>query len=269
LGIDYDFFQTFGNEIIAGRGYALEFTGDSASVILNRKAIEVLDLGKPVEAIGKKVRIGRDTLSVVGVVENYHQEGLKEDFRQTAFHLRKSTRNYYSLKVDAADMGATIAYVRDKYSTLFPDNPFDYFFLDSFFNNQYKREQQFGEVFSFFAGLAIVVACLGLFGLAMFTATQRTKEIGIRKVLGSSVASIFVLLSRDFLFLVLIANVFAIPLTWFLMDQWLSTFAFHIDIGVGVFLLAAILSAFVALITISYQSVSAAFTNPIDALRYE
>jgi putative ABC transport system permease protein len=103
----------------------------------------------------------------------------------------------------------------------------------------------------------------------MFTATQRTKEIGIRKVLGSSVASIFVLLSRDFLFLVLIANVFAIPLTWFLMDQWLSTFAFHIDIGVGVFLLAAILSAFVALITISYQSVSAAFTNPIDALRYE
>jgi putative ABC transport system permease protein len=238
-------------------------------VILNRKAIEVLALGTPSDAIGKKVRIGRDTLNVVGVIENYHQEGLRQEFRQTAFHLRKRTRNYYSLKVEAADMGSTIAYVKEKYSMLFPANPFDYFFLDSFFNNQYKREQQFGEVFGFFAGLAIVVACLGLFGLAMFTAVQRTKEIGIRKVLGSSGTGIFVLLSRDFLLLVLVANAFAIPVTWFLMNQWLDTFAFRIDVGVGVFVLSAIASALIALITISYQSISAAYTNPIDALRYE
>jgi putative ABC transport system permease protein len=269
MGIDYEYFDTFGGEIIAGRGYSREFTADSSSVILNRKAIEVLSLGEPETTIGQKVRIGGDTLTVVGVVENFHQEGLKQDFRQTAFNLQPVNGNYFCLKVNQENLGETIAYVRDKYSASFPENPFDYFFLDTFFNTQYKHEQQFGKVFGFFSMLAIFVASLGLFGLASYTASQRTKEIGIRKVLGSSVPAIFVLLSKDFLKLVLVSNIIAIPIVWYLMDKWLSGFAFRIEIGLGVFIVAAFITAMIALITVSYQSISAAVTNPVKSLRYE
>lgn len=269
MGIDYDFFKTFGNKLIAGRAYAPEFTGDSASVVINRKSVEVLSLGTPEQAIGSRIQIGRDTLTVVGVVENYHQEGLKQDFRQTAFHLVTQARDYFCLKVNNGDLGQTMAYVKEKYSAAFPGNPFDYFFLDTFFNAQYQREQQFGQVFGFFSVLAILVASLGLFGLASYTAAQRTKEIGIRKVLGSSVGGIFLLLSRDFLKLVLVANVVAVPVVWYLMDRWLSSFAFHISMGVWIFAVSALVTLLVALITVSYQSLQAAVTNPVKSLRYE
>jgi putative ABC transport system permease protein len=269
IGIDYDFFETYGNKLIAGRLYSPEFTADSNSVILNRKSVEVLRFKNPEEAIGGLITIGDDTLTVVGVVENYHQEGLKNDFRQTAFSLAPDSHNYYSLKVDGAEIGQTLAYIKDKYAQIFPGNPFEYFFLDSFFNRQYKHDQQFGQVFGFFAGLAIFVASLGLFGLASFTAAQRTKEIGIRKVLGSTVPNIFLLLSRDFLKLILIANIIAIPAVWYLMNMWLEVFAFRIGISQWVFIVAAIGTTVVALVTVSYQSIRAATTNPVKSLRYE
>lgn len=269
VGVDHDFFNTYGNEVLAGRVYAREFTADSASVVLNRKAVDVLGFKDPEEAVGGLVRIGRDTLTVVGVIENYHQEGLHNDFRQTAFSLVPADHAYFSVRTQTDDMGQLIAFTREKFAKSFPGNPFDYFFLDSFFNRQYKNDQQFGQVFGFFALLAIFVASLGLFGLASFTATQRTKEIGIRKVLGSTVPNIFLLLSKDFLKLVIIANVIAIPLVWFMMDRWLASFAFRIDIGVGVFVLAAILTTIIALVTVSYQSARAAMANPVNSLRYE
>jgi putative ABC transport system permease protein len=269
IGVDYDFFDTYENKIIAGRVYAPEFTADSSSVILNRKASDVLGFKNPEEAIGSLVDIGGDTLTIVGVIENYHQEGLKEDFRQTAFSLAPRDQAYYSLKIDASNLGQTLAYAKEKYAQIFPGNPFDYFFLDTFFNRQYKNEQQFGQVFGFFALLAIFVASLGLFGLASFTAAQRTKEIGIRKVLGSTVPNIFFLLSKDFLKLILIANFIAIPLVWYLMNLWLDTFAFRISIGAWIFIIAAFSTTLVALVTVSYQSISAAIANPVKSLRYE
>lgn len=269
MGVDYEFFKTFEAKIIAGRGYAPEFTGDSSSVVLNRKALEVLNLGSPDEAIGKKIKIGRDTLTLIGVLENYHHEGLKQEFRQTAFHLQRAARSYFIAKMSSNDAQQTIAYMRDKYMAVFPDNPFDYFYLDGFFGRQYRNEQQFGSVFGFFAMLAIFVASLGLFGLASYTAAQRTKEIGIRKVMGSSVTGVFMLLSKDFLKLVLIANVVAIPLVWYGMNQWLNLFAFRITISVWVFAVAALLTTFIALITVSYQSITAATANPVKSLRYE
>ena len=176
---------------------------------------------------------------------------------------------YYSLKIETSDLGQTLAYAKEKYAEVFPGNPFDYFFLDTFFNRQYKGDRQFGQVFGFFAMLAIFVASLGLFGLASFTAAQRTKEIGIRKVLGSSVPSIFFLLSKDFLKLVLVANVIAVPLVWTLMNEWLTSFAFHIDISAWIFIVAAFVTTLIALITVSYQSISAAIANPVRSLRYE
>jgi putative ABC transport system permease protein len=269
VGVDYDFFTAYSNKVIAGRVFAPEFTGDSSSIVLNRKAVEVMGFESPEDAIMGKVQIGSDTLTVVGVVENYHQEGLKSDFRQTAFHLMSDVHNYYSLKIDGTDITQTIAYARDKYAEVFPGNPFDYFFLDTFFNRQYKSDQQFGQVFALFAGLAIFVASLGLFGLASYTAAQRTKEIGIRKVLGSTVSNIFLLLSKDFLKLVFIANIVAIPVVWFVMEQWLLTFAFHIEMGVWIFAIAAVITTIIALVTVSYQALKAAITNPVRSLRYE
>ena len=269
MGIDHDFFSTYKNKILAGRVFSEDFTADTSNVILNRKAVEVLGFNTPENAVGGQVKIGNDTLTVVGVVENYHQEGLKSNFRQTAFHLLPENHSYYSVKVEAKDLDQTLAYIKEKYSEQFPENPFDYFFLDTFFQRQYQTDRQFGQVFGFFALLAIFVASLGLFGLASFTASQRTKEIGIRKVLGSTVPNIFLLLSRDFLKLVIIANVIAIPLVVFFMDKWLHTFAFRINISYWIFLVSALLTLFIALITVSFQSIRAAMANPVKSLRYE
>ena len=269
MGVDYDFFDTFGNQIVAGRVFSPEFTADSSSVVLNRKAVETLGFKNVDEAIGSLMRIGGDTLTIVGVIENYHQEGLHNDFRQTAFHLTSGDHTFYSLKVGQADLGEVVAFASEKYQSIFPGNPFDYFFLDSFFNRQYEKDRQFGQVFGFFALLAIFVAGLGLFGLASFTAAQRTKEIGIRKVLGSSVPNIFFLLSFDFLKLVIVANLIAIPLVWFLMEKWLNTFAFRIDIGAWMFVLSGVITIMIALITVSFQSIRAAIANPVNSLRYE
>ncbi len=268
IGVDHDFFDTFGNEILAGRGFSREFN-DARNVVLNRKAVSDFGFKTLDEAVGSKVSIGGDTLSIVGVIENYHQEGLKVDFRPMAFSFFDAPQSYFSVKVKPENLEQTLAYAKEKYSTLFPGNPFDYFFLDSFFNRQYKGDQQFGKIFGLFSLLAIFVASLGLFGLASFTASQRTKEIGIRKVLGSSVPNIFLLLSKDFLKLVIIANVIAIPLVWLLMDKWLGTFAFRIEIGIWIFAVATVITTFIALATVSYQSITAALANPVKSLRYE
>lgn len=269
IGVDYEFLNTFGNTLLAGRNFGPEFTGDSASIIINRKAVDIFNLESPENAIGQKIRIGRDTFNITGVIENYHQEGLKQDFRPTAFRLTQRARNYYCVKIETQRLDQVMAFVKEQYATTFPNNPFDYFFLDSFFNRQYKNEQQFGSVFGFFAILAIIVASLGLFGLASFTVSQRTKEIGIRKVLGSSVSNIFILLSKDFLKLVIIANAIAVPVVWWVMEQWLSGFAFRMEIGAWIFFLAGVISVLVALLTVSYQSVTAATTDPVKSLRYE
>ncbi|MDH4057446.1 MAG: FtsX-like permease family protein, partial [Cyclobacteriaceae bacterium] len=269
IGVDHEFFNTFENKLLSGRGFSKEFTADTASVVLNRKAVEQFNLKNPENAIGQKISIGRDTLTIIGVVENYHQEGLKQEFRPTAFRFSANARNYYCIKVETQRMDQVMAFMKEQYTTIFPNNPFDYFFLDTFFNRQYKNEQQFGSVFGFFSLLAIFVASLGLFGLASFTATQRTKEIGIRKVMGSSVSGIFFLLSKDFLKLVILANLIAVPMVWLLMEQWLDSFAFRIDISVWIFLLAAMITIVIAILTVSYQSITAAITNPVKSLRYE
>ena len=267
VGVDHDYMDLYGHRMIAGRGYNRDFTDDQGKVVLNEKAVEVLGFSDVQRAVGDRVRIGGDTLEIIGVVANFHQEGLRKGFDQIAFFLNPGARNYYSLKVQTANLGQTMAYVREKYNLVFPDNPFDYFFLDTFFNQQYKSEQQFGQVFGFFAFLAIFVASLGLFGLASFTATQRTKEIGIRKALGSSVLGIFFLLSKDFVKLVIISSIIAIPLVWLIMERWLSNFAFRIELGLSVFLLASFFSLIIALFTVSYQSISAALASPAEVLK--
>jgi len=272
LGVDYDYIENYGHQLIAGRSYDRAFTSDtdSTAVILSRAAIDILGFESPNAAINQQVRIGGDTLTVVGAVENYHQQGLKKAYEQIAFLLVPESRSYYSLKINPDDIGSTLAKVESLYREMFPENPFDYFFLDTFFERQYQSEQQFGQVFSFFAILAIVVASLGLFGLSFFSASQRTKEVGIRKILGSSIPSLLILLSRDFLKLVLLGNLIAWPIAWLIMEKWwLEEFAFRIDVGFWVFLVAGLCTLVIAMITVSYQAIKAALSNPIDALRYE
>lgn len=269
VGIDYNFIEGFDHQILVGRNYDESFGTDRKSVILNETAINVLGFESIEKALDQKVRIGGDTLTIVGIVEDYHQQGLKQGFDPTAFRLSPRAGNYYSVKISTTNLPETLAFAEDTYRSMFPNNPFDFFFLDDFFNKQYQSETTFGKAFGFFAILAILVACLGLIGLSAFSASQRVKEISIRKVLGSSVSNIFLLLSKDFFQLVLIANVIAIPFVWYFQDQWLEGFAFQTEISWWVYVLAGFVTLAIAILTISYQSVKAAHLNPADVLRNE
>ena len=269
VGIDYDYLDGYNHELLAGRGYSPSFTADEGSVILNETATKVLFFDSPEAAIGQRILSGGDTLQVVGVVADYHQEGLEKAFNQIAFLLRPNANSYYSMKVNTANLGASIEHVRAAYTTFFPENPYNYFFLDDFFDRQYVTHDRFGDVFNLFAMLAIFVAILGLFGLSSFNVTQRTKEIGIRKVLGSNLSGILFLLIKDFLKLVLIAGLIATPIVWLLMNRWLSEFAFRVDLSLTTFILAIFLTLIIAVLTVSYQSLAAALANPIKSLRYE
>jgi putative ABC transport system permease protein len=185
------------------------------------------------------------------------------------FIYRTEIRSYYSLKVSGQDLDATVAAVEDAWKEVFPGNPYEFFFLDAFFGRQYLAEHRFGQVFGLFALLAVIVACLGLFGLAAFSAQQRTKEIGIRKVLGASVSGVVGLLSKEYAVLVLVANLLAWPVAYLVMHRWLQTFAYHIEPGVGTLAIAGIVTLLIACLTVSYNAFRAARTNPVEALRYE
>ncbi|GAB5519461.1 MAG: ABC transporter permease [Rhodothermales bacterium] len=269
MGVDYDYLGVYGHNLLAGRTFDRDFGTDETALIINETMRQRLGFASPQAALSQSVTRGSDTLQVIGVVADYHQVGLKQAYEPTGFLLRPNARSYYTLRVQSADLAATVAYVGQQYEAFFPNNPYTQYFLDAHFNQQYEREQQFGQAFSFFALLAIVVACLGLFGLSLFTVTQRTKEIGVRKVMGATLGQVVVLLVHDVIKLVVLGSLLAAPIIWVTMQGWLEGFAFHVDLGVLVFLSAALLTLILALATVSYQSVRAARSNPIDALRYE
>jgi putative ABC transport system permease protein len=177
--------------------------------------------------------------------------------------------NPISIKVDPSNLSATISAVKAKYDQFFPGNFFDYYFLDERFNEQYKNDQLFGKVFAIFAGFAVFVACLGLLGLSLFSTAQRVKEIGVRKVLGASVSHIVLLLSRDFVKLVLVSFLIAVPIAWYVMNRWLENFVYRVDLRWWVFAVAGVLALVIALVTISFQTVRAAVANPVKSLRTE
>ena len=182
---------------------------------------------------------------------------------------RPDINNYYSIKFETGDVHKTVASIEKVWNNFFSQNPFSYYFLDDDFNAQYKSDGQFGKVFGLFSFLAIIIACFGLLSLSAYNVLQRTKEIGIRKVLGASVQHIIYLLSKDFLVLVCIAFVVAVPVTWLVMNSWLHDFAYRIDISWWTFLVAGIIAIFIALFTISFQAIKAAIANPVKSLRTE
>jgi putative ABC transport system permease protein len=269
IGIDYDFIPSFQIELKAGRNFSKELTTDRKSVLLNETAIKTLGFESPEKTVNQKIIRGRDTLLVAGVVADFHHQGLQKKVEPMVFILRPNSRNFYSIKMGPQNIRSTVASVETTWKKYFPEDPFNYYFLDDSFNQQYKSDRLFGSIFSIFALLAILIACFGLAGLSAYNILQRRKEIGIRKVMGASVRQLLVLLSKDFLKLVLISFLVAIPVTVLLMNRWLEDFAYRIQISWWVFVIAGVISVCIAFATISFQAIKAAVANPVKSLRTE
>jgi putative ABC transport system permease protein len=269
IGVDYDYLKTYELKIVAGRPFDKSFGSDKHSVIFNRKGIEQLGFNKPEDAIGKKIDFWGDQYTIEGVTENFHQQSLREAYEPLILRLIPDVNGSISLKTSAANAGQTINSVKAEWNKFFPGNTFDYFFLDDHFDAQYKADRRFGTVFGIFTSLAILVACLGLFGLASFTTLQRTKEIGIRKVLGASVGNILNLLYREFALLLVIAFVITVPLAWISSAKWLQNYTFRINMHGLYFLLPFLVIVSIAFITVSFQSIKAALAKPAKSLRTE
>lgn len=270
--MDYDFLNVFKMKLIAGREFSPDYSVDEdTSVIITESASRLLGYANPNEAIGKTVNIEEFQWSpiIVGVVNDYHQVSLKKALEPTLFFCTRYGGEFYSVRLSSSNLLTSVNHVRESWQRAFPGNPFEYFFLDEFFNQQYENERKFGKLFTLFASLAIVVGCLGLMGLSAFTATQRTKEIGIRKVLGSTVGSIFVLLAKEYLILISLAFIIAVPLVYLVMRNWISSFPYQTNIHWSVFIFSGGIVLLIALLTVSFQTIRAARANPVTSLRYE
>ncbi len=272
-GVSRDFIKTYNIKLMAGRDfvpsdYNPEFD-KVHNIILNLSAVKTLGFKSAKDAVGHSILNNKKQWDVVGVVDDYHQKSLRYAIEPTMLQPLLTIQNQISVKIDAKNAAATVAAIRAKYQSFFPGNIFDYGFLDEQFNQQYKNDELFGKAFNIFGVFAIFIACLGLLGLSLFATMQRTKEIGVRKVLGASVSDIVLLISRDFIILVIIAIVFAIPVAWWTLHKWLQNFAYRINISWWIFGLAGLLAVIVALATISFQAIKAAGANPVKSLRSE
>jgi putative ABC transport system permease protein len=271
--LDYDFLDVFKMKLIAGRKFSPDFPKDpDTSIIITETAAKLLGFKKPEDAIGQTCTIqqfGNWSPIIVGVVNDYHQVSLKKPLDPSMFNCSLYGSEYYSMRVNTTDLPRTIDHVRKSWATAFRGNPFEYFFLDEYFDKQYANERKFEKLFISFAVLAIIIGCLGLFGLSAYTATQRVKEIGIRKVLGASVPDITKMLSKDFLKLIIISVVIASPLAWWAMTKWLQDFAYRVNISWWIFLAAGAFALAIAMLTVSFQAIKAAIANPVKSLRTE
>jgi putative ABC transport system permease protein len=270
IRIDSDFISTMDIKLVAGRNFSPQFSTDQSDlIIVNETAVRQWGWHDP---IGKTIQVLDDrpiTKTIIGVVRDFHAESLHKKIEPVFFEFAPSSSRYIFIKIRPDNIPNTIRYLEKILKQIDPMLPFDYTFLDETFDRNYKAEEKLSKIFSYFTLLAIFIACLGLFGLASFTAEQRTKEIGIRKALGASISGIIFLLSKEFTKWVLLANIIAWPLAYFAMNRWLQNFAYRINIGLGIFVLAGVLALVISLLTVGYQAIKAARSNPVEALRYE
>ena len=265
----YDFIPTYEMELVAGRDFSREFSTDtSQAFILNETAVRKIGWS-PEEAINQDFQYGRRKGRIIGIVKDFHFESLHQEISPMVFYIERGDYRRISVRLSPENIPQTMAFLQKEWRQYRPNYPFDYFFIDENFDDLYRSEEKLGQVFGAFALLAIFIACLGLFGLASFTAEKRTKEIGIRKVLGAPVSGIIFLLSQQFAKWVFVANAIAWPLAYFAMQRWLQNFAYRTQLGLWIFLGAAGVSLIITLLTVSFQSVKAALADPVNSLRYE
>ncbi|MCF0053610.1 ABC transporter permease [Dyadobacter sp. LJ53] len=268
MAVDEDFIPTYNIKLLAGRNFNKELVLDNEAVIINESALKAFGFATAEQAINQEVG-NVIPKKIVGVVNDFHQQSLKTANRPIIFQHIPWNSSFLTIALRSNHVGESIAMLEKVYHEAFPGNAFEFFFLDDHFQQQYKSDERVAALFSWFALVAISIACLGLLGLAMFTAKNRTKEIGIRKVLGASVGSVVMLLSRDFLRPVGVAIILASPLAWYALTWWLQDFAYKTDIKLWTFLVAGVLAIGIALVTVSFQSVKAALMNPVKSLRGE
>jgi len=267
--VDHDFLHQYEMQLAAGRLFSRDFSTDTSALIVNEALVKSYGYQSPEEIIGKKFSQWGVEGEIIGVIKDYHYRSLQQEVAPITIRLEPDNARYISLNLKGENIASTVSALEQQWKAMAPQRPFNYFFLDEAFDQQYRSEMRFGQLFICFAGLAIFIACLGLLGLISYTVVQRTKEIGIRKVLGASVQSIVTLLTKDFLSLVALAFLLATPVAWYVMHQWLQDFANRIDIEWWVFALAGVLALFIAMLTVCFQSIKAAFANPVDTLRNE
>lgn len=272
-GVDYDYIPTMKMDIVKGRNFSRDMSTDSSAVIINQKAAKLFGFENP---IGKEIRTlnginpgdGYTAYHIIGVVKNFHYESLRQNIGALCLRL-KSSRGLIAVRFNAANASGIIKEAKAEWKKLAPNEPFNYTFMSSRFNSVYRAEHRVGEIVAIFTVLAIFVACLGLFAMAAYTAEQRTKEIGVRKVLGASILDIIKLLSTDYVKLVLLGFTVALPLAWYAMHKWLQEFAYRTDLNIWIFVGAGLMTLLVALLTVSWQSIRAALINPVNSLRSE
>ena len=268
--VDFNFIPQYKMKMVAGRAFSKDFATDTTqAIILNETAVRQFGYSSPDQIIGKRFDQWGRQGKVIGVVKDFHYRSLQQNIKPLSMVIQPESEGLVNVNVSAADLPQTLAVIESKWKQMIPARPFSYTFLDDTFNKQYRNEDRFEKLFFNFAILAIFISCLGLLGLASYSTLQRTKEIGIRKVLGASVSGITSLLSKDFIKLVLIALVIASPLAWFGMHKWLQGFAYRINIGFWVFILAGLLAILIAVLTVSFQAIKAAVANPVKSLRSE
>ncbi len=278
VAVDENFFDLFGATFSAGKNYPDGTSTWRDAIIINETAARELGYSDASLALDQTILWHENDQqlpkTVIGVVKDFNQQSLRKKVEPIVFTLKKYVYapwagEYYSFKVNSKDVKASIAGIEHVWSTLYPQNPFDYFFLDEYFNAQYKNDDQFGKVFTIFSGVAIFIASLGLFGLTAYMTAARTKEIGVRKVLGSSTFQLVRLLSTDYLKLIVIAFIIACPVALMLVDEWLSQFAYRIPLSIWIFISAGVLCFLTAMLTVSVKSWQSAIMNPVQALKYE
>ena len=265
ISVNYDFMKTFNLEMVEGREFSRKFPSDSSNYIVNKEALKRMGMKSP---IGKRFTMSGMEGTIIGVVKDFNFESLYNEVEPLLFFFYPGWYSHIVVKIGPGNISNTINFLKRTVKKFAPAFPFEYRFLDDYFENQYRSEKRMKELINYFAILAIFISCLGLVGLASFTAQRRTKEIGIRKVLGASGTDVTLLLSKEFTRWVLLANLFAWPVAYFIMNKWLQSFAYRTGLGLHIFIFSAVITLLIALLTVSYQSIKASITNPVDALKY-
>ena len=270
--VDEDYIETMGMDLIKGRGFSKEFGTDTSSIIINKTLMKRLGWEDP---LGKKIGTFHDTieipLTIIGVIDDYHSNSLHKVVDPSLLCFYPQELRFLNLKLNPGNINTSLETIKAKWNELEKCFPFDYYFLDQDFENFYRADKRMGEIFIYFTIIAIFVACLGLFGLASYSAEQKTKEIGIRKAIGSSVASLVIMLTKQFVKWILIANIIAWPVAYYYMDKWLGNFAYNIELSDfwWLFVASAAISFAIAVLTVSSQALRAAMANPVESLKYE